>query len=259
MKYLAASGRRLLSEPGQQWLAAGLVLLCLLPFVALAFDSHPALDDFSDALMRRQWGFWGAQRELYLKWTGRYTSSVLLMAPSPLQSFNQWENGYFLVAWSALLGLATGLYAYWTALVGSIWPRRYRWLAAGVMLALWLAQASSVAECLYWYNAVAVYTWPLLLWLLWLAALLRLSRAAAGTATASRQWALTLGLAVAVVGCNEVLALTVLACQALAAGWAWRDARPHRAGLLLLLLLTGLAVAVAFLAPGNFGRLAAVA
>lgn len=258
MNFLAGWGRQLFSARGQQWLAAGLVLLCVLPFVVLAFDSHPALDDFSDAMMRRRLGFWGTQRELYLGWTGRYTTSLLLMAPSPLQNFAHWEAGYFLVAWSALLALAGGLYALWTALAGAAWTRPERALATGVVLALWLAQAPSVAECLYWYNAVAVYTWPLLLWLLWLVALLRLVRTAA---SAPGHWWRVLStavLAVAVVGCNEVLAIVVVAGLAVAVAWAWHGQRGQLPQLLALLLLGGLATVVSFLAPGNFNRLTAV-
>lgn len=247
------------SARGQQWLAAGLVLLCLLPFVLLAFDSHPALDDFSDAVMRRQLGFWGTQRTLYLGWTGRYTTSLLLMGLSPLQTFEHWEAGYFLVGWSALLALAGGLYALWTALVGAAWSRPTRALATGVVLALWLAQAPSVAECLYWYNAVAVYTWPLLLLLLWLVALLALLRAAPDAPGRGWRGLSTAGLAVAVVGCNEVLALVVLAGLATAVAWAGLARRQQLPLLLALLLISGLATAISFLAPGNFGRLAAVA
>ena len=258
MNFLSGWSRRIFSAWGQQWLAAALMLLCLLPFVALAFDSHPALDDFSDAMLRRQLGLWGTQRELYLNWTGRYTTSLLLMALSPLQTFEHWEAGYFLVGWSALLGVAGGLYLLWTELVGAAWPRPTRALATGVVLALWLAQAPSVAECLYWYNAVAVYTWPLLLWLLWLVALLKLVRTAPG---ASGHWwrvLSTAGLAVAVIGCNEILALVVLAGQAAALVWAWLEMRQRLPMLLALLFISGLATAVSFLAPGNFSRLTVV-
>ncbi|MDQ2770334.1 MAG: hypothetical protein M3Y54_07525, partial [Bacteroidota bacterium] len=259
MNFLSGWSRRLFSARGQQWLAAALVLLCVLPFVVLAFDSHPALDDFSDAVMRRQLGFWGTQRTLYLGWTGRYTTSLLLMGLSPLQICEHWEVGYFLVGWSALLALAGGLYALWTALVGAAWPRPTRALAAGVVLALWLAQAPSAAECLYWYNAVAVYTWPLLLLLLGLVALLALLRAAPDAPGRWRRVLSTAGLAVALVGCNEVLALVVLAGLATAVAWAGLARRQRLPLLLPLLLISGLATAVSFLAPGNFGRLTAVA
>lgn len=246
---------RLLSSRGQQWLAATLVLLCLLPFVVLAFDSHPALDDFSDAVLRRRLGFWAAQRELYQKWTGRYTTSLFLTDTSPLRWADAWPRYYFLVGWSALLALAGGLYACWTTLTGAAWPRRERLLATGVVLALWLTQAASIAECLYWYNAVAVYTWPAALLLWWLVALVRLVRTAPGARGSFGRALVAGGLGVAVVGSNEVAALVVLAGLGYAAIWAWcwhRHRLPAVGGLLAVALL---AAAVSFLAPGNGYRL----
>ena len=249
----------LFSNRGQQRLAAALVVLCLLPFVVLAFDSHPALDDFSDAVLRRRLGFWAAQRELYQGWTGRFTTSVFLMDASPLRWAGEWPRYYFLVGWSALLALAGGLYACWTALTGAAWSRWVRLLATGVVLALWLAQAASVAECLYWYNAVAVYTWPAALLLWWLVALVRLLRTAPGARNAFGRGLVAAMLAVAVVGSNEVAALVVLAGLGYAALWAWYRHRyrlPVVAGLLAIALL---AAAVSFLAPGNGQRLSTIA
>ena len=249
----------LFSNRGQQRLAAALVVLCLLPFVVLAFDSHPALDDFSDAVLRRRLGFWAAQRELYQGWTGRFTTSVFLMDASPLRWAGEWPRYYFLVGWSALLALAGGLYACWTALTGAAWSRWVRLLATGVALALWLAQAASVAECLYWYNAVAVYTWPAALLLWWLVALVRLLRTAPGARNAFGRGLVAAMLAVAVVGSNEVAALVVLAGLGYAALWAWyrhRHRLPVVAGLLAIALL---AAAVSFLAPGNGQRLSTIA
>ena len=259
MNRLTIWGHRLFSTRGEQWLAAGLVLLCLLPFVVLAFDSHPALDDFQDAVMRRRLGFWEAQKELYQHWTGRYTSSVLLTDASPLHWGDQWPRYYFLIGWSAMLALAGGLYTCLTTLTAPAWPWQTRGLATGTMLALWLAQAPSVAECLYWYNAVAVYTWPAALQLWWLAALVQLVRDTPGARGSTGRTLLTAALSIAVVGSNEVVALMVLAGLGYAIIWAWywhRRRVPVLGGLLGVVLL---AAAASFLAPGNSNRLATIA
>ena len=255
MNLTATWRKRLFSNRGQQWLAATLVVLCLLPFVVLAFDSHPALDDFSDAVLRRRLGFWAAQRELYHKWTGRYTTSVFLTDASPLRWAGAWPRYYFLVGWTALLALAGGLYACWTTLTGAAWSRRVRLLATGVGLALWLAQAASIAEGLYWYNAVAVYTWPAALLLWWLVALVRLVRAAPGARGGLGRVLVAAGLGVAVVGSNEVAALVVLAGLGYAALWAWYWHRPRLLAVGGLLAIALLAAAASFLAPGNGYRL----
>ena len=59
-------------------------MLVLLPFVVLCFYSHPGADDYSDALQRRELGFWVMQRDLYLHLTGRLFTSVILTEASPL-------------------------------------------------------------------------------------------------------------------------------------------------------------------------------
>ena len=67
----------------QKRLAVLLVLLVLLPFVVLCFYSHPAADDYADAVQRRKLGFWPMQCDLYFHLTGRVFTSVILTEASP--------------------------------------------------------------------------------------------------------------------------------------------------------------------------------
>ena len=257
MNRLTTWYRHLFSTKGQRGLAGALVVLSVLPFVVLAFDSHPSLDDFSDAVMRQRLGFWGAQRDLYLGWTGRYATSLLLMDVSPLR-WPGWPGVYFLVPLGTLLALAGGLFALFTALAEGAWAVRTRLLATGAVLALWLAQAPSVAECLYWYNGVAVYSLPNALFLLWLVALLGLVRSARPAFGYWYRGLATAGLSIFLIGSNEIVALVVLAGLAGTGLWAWWRRREHLPALLGLLLLAAVAAPVAFLAPGNMQRLAVI-
>ena len=68
----------------QQRLAGLFVFLTLLPFAALCCYSQPGADDFTDAVQRQSFGFWGIQRDLYLNLTGRLFTSVLLTEVSPV-------------------------------------------------------------------------------------------------------------------------------------------------------------------------------
>ncbi|RTQ47466.1 hypothetical protein EJV47_18760 [Hymenobacter gummosus] len=241
--------RRLFTSGNQRRMAWGLLVLGLLPFVVLSFYSHPALDDYSDALLRNRLGFWEAQRNLYLTWTGRYTTSLLLTELSPV--YYRWMGIYWLVPLGALLVLGGSLYVLLSTLTGSFWRRSTRLLASGIIVVLWLLRASSIAEVLYWYNGVAVYTLPTALLLLWLAAMLRYWQA---PRPAAARWLLVALLSVALAGTNEFLALGALSIVGLL--WLWELVRRgHRHyALLILLALLGLAVAVSFLAPGNMQR-----
>lgn len=247
----------MLSAAGQRWLSGVLVALCVVPFAVLAFSSHPSLDDFGDAVLRQRLGFWESQVKLYHTWTGRFTTSVLLTEASPLRH-SSWPFFYFLVAWSTLLAVAVALFTLLTATTGRAWTTRARVLASGILLSLWLAQAPSVAECLYWYNGVAVYTLPDVLFLLWLAALAKLVPRPASSWGYVAHWSTTAFLSVAVVGSNEILALLALATLGVVLVWARRCHSAHFSALLGIAVVAVVATAVAFLAPGNQQRLAII-
>ena len=257
MNQVSVWGRRFFSGAGQQRLAWPAVALCLLPFVVLGFDSHPSLDDFSDMVMRRHLGFWGTQRTLYLGWTGRFATSLLLMELSPLR-WPGWPSFYFLVPLGTLSALAGGLFALFTGLTRQVWSIKSRALATGVVLSLWLVQAPSVAECLYWYNAVAVYSVPDALFLLWVTTLVGLGQHRRGAPGYLSWWTATAGLSVLLIGSNEVVALVVLAGLMGAPLWAGLRRSTHLRPLLGLLGLAVVAAALSFLAPGNMARLAVI-
>jgi Family of unknown function (DUF6056) len=254
LAFLTTYWRRLFTPGNQQRMTWVVLIIGLLPFVVLSFYSHPALDDYSDALLRNKLGFWEAQRNLYLTWTGRFTTSLLLTELSPV--YYRLMGIYWLVPVGALLALLGSLYVLLSTLTGAFWQRSTRLMASGMILVLWLLRASSIAEVLYWYNGVAVYTLPTALLLLWLAAMLRYWQA---PPPAARGWLLlVVAASIALAGTNEFLALGTLTIVGLL--WLWELARRgHRHyALLALLVLLSLAVAFSFLAPGNMQRAATI-
>ena len=239
----------------QKRLAVLLVLLVLLPFVVLCFYSHPGADDYSDAVQRRELGFWVMQRDLYLHLTGRLFTSVILTEASPL------VLGLLDVYWLMpllTLGLLLGsLYALLTVLMGACWTRATRLLAAAVVLALWLLQNPSVAESVYWFNGLAVYTVPTAVLVFWVAALVRYWQA--GNPRARAGWlGLGLLLGTAVLWSNEIIALPLLAAVGGLWAWEWWRGGPRRWALAVALGWFGLALAVSLLAPGNMARSAII-
>ena len=234
----------------QQRLAGLLVFLTLLPFAVLCWYSHPGADDFTDAVQRQSFSFWGMQRDLYFNLTGRLFTSVLLTELSPVVLHRL--SWYGLAPAGALLLLAASLYWLMSVLTAPTWRWPARLLAAGALLALWLLQNPSVAESVYWYNGLAVYTVPTAVLVGWLAALVRYWLAAPPARPA---W-LTL---VAVLGTgglwsNEIIALPLLAVTAALALWQWWRGSPRRVALLGLIAWYLLALAVSLFAPGNMAR-----
>lgn len=229
--------------------------LVVLPFVVLCFYSHPSADDFCDAVLRQQFGFWVTQRDLYLHLTGRLFTSVLLTDANPL-----WLGGldfYWLVPLLTLVLVLTSLYALLTAVAGPAWSAGTRALAAAVVLALWLLQNPSVAESVYWYNGLAVYTVPAAALLGWLAALVRYWLAA--TPRHRTRWlVLSLLLGTAVVWSNEIIGPPLLLVVGGLALWEWRRGGPRRGALTAAATWFAAALAVSLLAPGNAARAALI-
>lgn len=227
-----------------------LVLLVLLPFVVLCFYSHPGADDFSDAIQRRDTGFWVTQRDLYLHLTGRLFTSLILTEASPL--VRGLLDVYWLVPLFTLLLVFGSLYALVTALVGRAWDTGPRLLAAAMLLAFWMLRNPSVAESVYWFNGLVVYTVPTAVLVLWLATLVRYWQAAPGH---RRGWlALNLVLGTCVLWSNEIIALPLMVVVSCLSLWEWWRRGPRRLALLLVLAWFGLALAVSLLAPGNMER-----
>lgn len=235
----------------QKRLAFLLVVLLLLPFVVLCFYSHPSLDDFSDALQRRTQGFWVMQYNLYMHLTGRLFTSVLLSELSPVA--HGALSAYWLVPLLTLVLLMSSLYFLVVSVVGRSWSTSSRVLAAAILLALWLLQNPSVAESVYWFNGLAVYTVPTALLVYWLATLVRYWLAST-RAHAARWLALNVLLGTCVLWSNEIIALPLVAATAGLALWEWQRGGRRRLALAGVLVWFCAALAVSFLAPGNMAR-----
>ena len=234
----------------QQRLAGLLITLTLLPFAVLCWYSHPGADDFTDAVQRQGFSFWGMQRDLYLNLTGRLFTSVLLTEISPLV----WQKlpWYGLAPAGALLLLGASLYWLLSVLTAPAWRWPARLLAAGLLLALWLLQNPGVAESVYWYNGLAVYTVPTAVLVGWLTALVRYWLAAPPARPA---WlVLVAALGTLVLWSNEIIALPLMAVVAALTLWQWWRSSPRRVALLALTAWYALALAGSLLAPGNMAR-----
>ena len=105
----------------QKRLAVLLVLLVLLPFVARCFYSHPGADDCSNAVQRRELGFWVMQHDFYLHFTGRLFPFVILTEVSPLVL--RLLDVYWLMPLLTLSLLFSSLHALLTLLMGACWVR----------------------------------------------------------------------------------------------------------------------------------------
>ena len=236
------------------WLLAAAVALCLLPFLGLCWYAHPSADDFLTGNQVREYGHWGYMRNLYLNWTGRYTSAVLWGLLHPV-AYGNITAGYGPVCLLIILGVPAAFYGLLRTLLHDQFARWQLGLGSGVLTALFLFQMPSPAEGFYWIISDYNYVLPGCLTLLWLAALAR--HATAPTPTARKKWlAVAAGLAVAVIGGNETNALPLLIGVPGVTALRSLQRRRIEWDYVVLSAVVAAACAAAFLAPGNFVRMA---
>lgn len=73
--------KKLLTGP---WFFILFTAACLIPFFVLTAFNHPSADDFTVTYSLKVKGFWEAQINWYLKWSGRYISTAIVSLLHPL-------------------------------------------------------------------------------------------------------------------------------------------------------------------------------
>ncbi|SMB80549.1 hypothetical protein SAMN00120144_4006 [Hymenobacter roseosalivarius DSM 11622] len=234
---------------------AVVLAVLLLPYLALCFYNQPYWDDYGNAALARDRGWWPTLGHLYKTWTGRYTAGLWLTLLNPLTY--GWEAG---IRWFALaLFMATG--AVQAFALRTLTRDRLGWGAALVWSGVWLLgqlyTMPSVNSGFYWFASTVTYQVATLLLVLVPVACLRAGRAV-GSWTPASWYALAVAAAVGVAGSNEVALILLLWLLTILTIRTWLHS-PARAGdrhrWLGLLLVTLVAGAVAVLAPGNSARL----
>lgn len=225
-----------------------LLLTALLPFGLLSFFNHPFMDDYYNAANARRLGLWAAQQDLYLQWSGRYFSSLLVTAANPMH--RDWYNGLRI---TPLLFLAAALGTFYLGGRALALPRRVALGVAALVLVWYVHLVPELYSAFYWFTGATVYLLAGLATLLVFIASSRARRSP--TAGGRRGWRLTaLFFVVAAAASNEMSFAHLLLGATLQLAWAvW-----HRTGWrwwALVLLVTVAAGIPMLIAPGNFVRL----
>jgi len=220
---------------------------CLVPFVLLAWFTHPAADDFVYASWAKDLGFVGVQRFWYANWCGRYTAT-LVQTGFPLAL--DMTRAYPLVPLALLAGLIVSLAAFLGALERFLsqasqenalggphsvpstehsvlstqyWP----WPLTAVFAALYVTQMGSVCEGFYWLAGGATYQLALVLTLLVLACGLSVRPETSRPLLALKASAAAL-VALAAAGCNETMLPLVSLILLAGAIVSWKRNHPGR-------------------------------
>ena len=224
-----------------------LAALCVLPFLVLAYYSHPALDDLSISCFLRTVSLPSYVWNIYFTYSGRFSSSLFSGIHLLFNAQPSWYPYliFFLVSTFALSLLAAA-----TALVPVL--VRGRGLVGSLVLVLGFSGFPWPAEGLFWLTGAVAYLLPLSLGCCLLALL---ARGYTGLTTRPMHvlWLLSAVLGFLTAGFSEVGALLLLLVGGTLVGLP--SLRPRQLAAYWVVAATAVGCLLTLAAPGNFLRL----
>lgn len=235
----------------------GAALAILMLFLVLTAAAFPAADDYCYANKVASLGYSAAQRDWFLHWSGRYSSTALISAFGLASDI--------LTTYSPALGVAQlvtpgafFLFLWALPLQGYSW--RMRLIMSLVAYLIFLTGLPDTGQYLYWAMGVADYGLGNVALLLLLAVVVNQEcRAVRGITVSWLRFVLASLFAVVAVGTNELTLVSVLTLLMLGTALSLRWRRQSLGFWGALLGVAVIASGVSILAPGNLARLQEIA
>lgn len=179
-----------------------LLLLTLLPFLLISLYVNPTDDDFCNASSVMDIGAFNYMKYLYFNHTGRYASTIILSTLNPLLQ-NNWLLAVkiYPVIYFALF--ISAFYLFIHSFIKTQLVKKIIYTLA--FTAIILSNIPSVASSFYWFTGFTVYTFGIILCLLFIAAYISYER--------TKQFiylAVALLLMIAIVGTCEIFIPVIL-------------------------------------------------
>jgi hypothetical protein len=229
-------------------------IACL--FVMLSFFSFPAVDDFAYFDQANRSGFWNAQRDWYLNWSGRYTATAVMSIFAKLPEV---ERYYFLGPLSAIIVSLIAVFVFFHSLIGRNVTRFTTWVCSLAFWAIYISGLPNIAQSIYWDMGIADYQFANVSLLMLLAVAVRRELCEApNILVATLRFLAAALITIIAVGSNELTMISVLtiltALLVLAVNFRRESARFWLAILIIATIFSFLSV----LAPGNTVRAASL-
>jgi hypothetical protein len=225
-------------------------LISLTPVLGLALFSFPSADDYCVAVEVRK-GFWHMQFNTYLNWTGRYSATLLQTV------FSQWDLST-IYPWFCVLTVVATLLAV-RAAVGALYQEETSRLglanAAAIATAVFIGRLPSPTEAFFWMTSAVTYQWALIVYLVWLALLVR----SVGNERLTTARRVVIAVLTAILpGFNEVLAPVVLltvvgtaVADRVSSSIGEKSRKRREIFFVSLIAIAVVMTAVSLMAPGN--------
>lgn len=135
------------------WILAGIFILA--PFLYLGWQGIAASDDYIDYKLLSEYGFWGAIKNYYLQWSGRYISYGLAFILNPLHMGERIGPGVLNTLALTLFFLLAFLQA---TILSRFFQARDKILQISILIfCFWLMYLPKPVELLFWFTGTIAY------------------------------------------------------------------------------------------------------
>lgn len=243
------------APPGKGSRAYLIILLAgvyaILPFLLAATYNQPAADDYFSAVRDAHTGFMPALRDSYLHWSGRYFAmAVSRINPLLFHSVIAYK------AYAVLLIILfiAALHALVRQVAGRYLSIKQTAALTALFTNIYFIAMPSTAEGFYWFSGAWVYQLANVLFMLLMAALIKLKRSETNAAHLL-YFICSIVLAVCIAGSNEISLIITCICVGVFTWHVYRRRLPAAKYFITLTIVSFVAAAIAGFAPGNFERL----
>ncbi|WP_300565556.1 DUF6056 family protein [Flavobacterium sp.] len=220
-------------------------LFCLFPLLFLSFFNHPASDDFGYSYETITFGFKQVQIDRYYDWSGRYFSNAILSVDPII--YNNFTI-YKLIPIGLFLLFVYSLYYFLGSLFGGI-STRIKWAFAGLIFFLYFYQMADVCEGLFWLPGSITYQLANVLFVFLVSFILKYYK------TKNIVYVILSSILImAIVGCNEIITLTILFLFFTFLLFQYQTNKKLDRVLIVLFAVLIVFTGFSILAPGNAAR-----
>jgi len=135
------------------WVLAGLSILA--PFLYLGWYGIAASDDYIDYKLLSEYGFWGALKNYYFQWSGRFVSLAIVFLLNPLHLGERVGPAVLNTVALALFFLLAFLQA---KILNHFFQARHKILPIVILIfCFWLMYLPKPVELLFWFTGAMAY------------------------------------------------------------------------------------------------------
>lgn len=128
--------------------------MLFIPFIVISFFNYPGGEDYSEATLTLELGFWGHIHNLYTTWDGRYFSAALF-AIHPLAFYSYFGYKMAAIVIMLLLFLSTWMLIF--SLFSSFFNKKTITLITALIFALLLYKLPQPIDIFYYYISSYIY------------------------------------------------------------------------------------------------------